>query len=65
VLHADDDIALGPQLLHGAEAAFAAPVEIKMLEKCSHWIQMDYPMQVNALCRDWLERQDRGAGKQA
>ena len=58
LLHGDADVALGTKLLDGVEAAFAADglVEVSLLSPCSHWIQQDYPLQVNALMADFLRR---------
>jgi hypothetical protein len=33
-----------------------------MLAPCSHWVQQDWPEQVNALMADWLGRQGLPGG---
>ncbi|KAI8466905.1 MAG: alpha/beta hydrolase fold protein [Monoraphidium minutum] len=65
LLHGDRDVALGVKLLEGSEAVFdeaaGGSVEVKLLKDCSHWVQQDYPLQVNGIMRDWLRRQDARA----
>jgi pimeloyl-ACP methyl ester carboxylesterase len=56
VVHGADDPALGPQLLNGWEAALPRG-EVHMLAPCSHWVQQDWPDQVNSLMADWFGRQ--------
>ncbi|WIA08213.1 hypothetical protein OEZ85_007662 [Tetradesmus obliquus] len=56
VLHGDSDIALGEELLDGIEAA-VPDVTVKLLKNCSHWVQQDYPIQVNEIMMDWLSKQ--------
>eukprot|EP00877_Chromochloris_zofingiensis_P006577 jgi/Chrzof1/2172/Cz11g04270.t1 len=56
VLHADSDPALGPELLNGIEAAVPNST-VYMVDNCSHWIQQDYPQEVNQVMREWLEGQ--------
>jgi hypothetical protein len=31
-------------------------VTVKVLENCSHWVQQDYPQQVNELVIEWLRQ---------
>jgi pimeloyl-ACP methyl ester carboxylesterase len=32
-------------------------VTVKLLKNCSHWVQQDYPTQVNEIMLDWLSKQ--------
>jgi pimeloyl-ACP methyl ester carboxylesterase len=29
-------------------------VVVKVLQNCSHWVQQDYPEQVNDIMREWF-----------
>ncbi|KAF6258120.1 alpha/beta-hydrolase [Scenedesmus sp. NREL 46B-D3] len=58
VLHGDCDVALGEELLDGIEAA-VPDVTVKVLKNCSHWVQQDYPSQVNEIMLDWLSKQQQ------
>lgn len=55
LLHGDQDVALGTQLMDGWEAV--CPDERSrayLLGRCSHWINQDRPKAVNALLEGWL-----------
>eukprot|EP00878_Enallax_costatus_P039959 GHUV01045906.1.p1 GENE.GHUV01045906.1~~GHUV01045906.1.p1 ORF type:complete len:178 (+),score=43.84 GHUV01045906.1:1177-1710(+) len=56
VLHGQDDVALGEELLTGIEAAVPQST-VKLFKNCSHWIQQDYPQQVNEVMQEWLRQQ--------
>eukprot|EP00775_Hariotina_reticulata_P004209 gene4209-4458_t len=58
VLHGADDVALGRRLLTGIEAA-VPKATVKVLENCSHWVQQDYPQQVNDIVIEWLRQQQQ------
>ena len=42
-------------MLQGIEAA-VPDVEVHILDSCSHWVQQDYPDQVNDIIKEWLEK---------
>ncbi|GBF91592.1 epoxide hydrolase [Raphidocelis subcapitata] len=66
LLHGEKDPALGMSLLEGVEAAFPeGGLEAKVLLSCSHWVQQDYPLQVNGIMREWEKKVERRRGAAA
>lgn len=53
LIWADDDVALGPQLLRGT-SKYVDHLKIKVLNDCSHWAQQDCPEEFNASVNDFL-----------
>ncbi|KAF8071236.1 ceeh-2 [Scenedesmus sp. PABB004] len=62
VLHGERDHALGEELLDGTEAA-APKASVRVLKRCSHWVQQDYPHQVSAIMAEWLREQQAPAAR--
>lgn len=55
LLWADNDVALSPNLLTNI-GSLAPNADVRLLPNCSHWIQQDAPQEVNALLREFVER---------
>ncbi|HJQ84630.1 MAG TPA: alpha/beta hydrolase [Candidatus Binatia bacterium] len=54
VVWAENDVALGKELTLGMEALVAAPLEIKYIPLCGHWVQQEQPTLVNDYLLDFL-----------
>jgi pimeloyl-ACP methyl ester carboxylesterase len=50
----ENDVALGKELTLGTEALVAAPLEIKYIPLCGHWVQQEQPAVVNGYLLDFL-----------
>jgi len=50
----ENDIALGKELTLGMEPLMAAPLEIKYIPLCGHWVQQEQPTLVNGYLLDFL-----------
>ena len=48
------DVALGRELTLGMEPLMAAPLEIKYIPLCGHWVQQEQPTLVNGYLLDFL-----------
>src|SRR5262245_47317525 len=51
---AENDVALGKELTLGMEPLMAAPLEIKYIPLCGHWVQQEQPAVVNGYLLDFL-----------
>jgi pimeloyl-ACP methyl ester carboxylesterase len=51
---AENDVALGKELTLGMDALMAAPLEIKYIPLCGHWVQQEQPAVVNGYLLDFL-----------
>lgn len=54
VVWGEQDIALGKELTLGMEPLFAAPLAIKYIPLCGHWVQQEQPDVVNRYLLDFL-----------
>lgn len=34
---------------------------MKLMKRCSHWVQQDYPQQVNGIIAEWLAQHGGGS----
>jgi len=50
----ENDVALGKELTLGTDALVAAPLEIKYIPLCGHWVQQEQPAVVNGYLLDFL-----------
>jgi pimeloyl-ACP methyl ester carboxylesterase len=50
----EGDVALGKELTVGMEPLVAAPLEIKYIPLCGHWVQQEQPEVVNGYLLDFL-----------
>jgi len=50
----ENDVALGKELTLGTDALVAAPLEIKYIPLCGHWMQQEQPAVVNGYLLDFL-----------
>jgi pimeloyl-ACP methyl ester carboxylesterase len=50
----ENDVALGKELTLGTEALIAAPLDIKYIPLCGHWVQQEQPVLVNGYLLDFL-----------
>jgi len=50
----ENDVALGKELTLGMEPLVAAPLEIKYIPLCGHWVQQEQPGVVNGFLLDFL-----------
>jgi len=50
----ENDVALGKELTLGMEPLMAAPLEIKYIPLCGHWVQQEQPAVVNGYLLDFL-----------
>jgi pimeloyl-ACP methyl ester carboxylesterase len=51
---AEDDVALGRELTYGMEPLIEAPLTVRYIPRCSHWVQQERPEEVNAYLLDFL-----------
>jgi pimeloyl-ACP methyl ester carboxylesterase len=54
VVWGEQDVALGKELTLGMEPLVAAPLEVKYVPLCGHWVQQEQPEVVNAFLLDFL-----------
>jgi pimeloyl-ACP methyl ester carboxylesterase len=54
VIWAEDDVALGKELSLGMEALVDAPLEVKYVPLCGHFVQQEQPEVVNGFLLDFL-----------
>ena len=54
VLWGEDDIFFPPKLMEGMEGLVAAPLRLKLLSRCGHWVQQEAPQTVNRELLDFL-----------
>lgn len=52
VLWGEDDVFFTPKLTEGMDSLVSAPLKLKLLSQCGHWIQQEVPQTVN---RELLE----------
>ncbi len=52
---AEWDLALRPELAAGMPAV-CGDLEMTQVARAGHWIQQEYPEELNAILLDWLER---------
>jgi epoxide hydrolase 4 len=52
VLWGEDDVFFTPKLMEGMDSLVTAPLQLKLLSHCGHWIQQEAPQTVN---RELLE----------
>lgn len=55
LLWADSDVALSPNLLANI-GSIAPSADVRILPRCSHWVQQDAPEEVNAALRELMAR---------
>jgi epoxide hydrolase 4 len=55
VIWGKNDRALGVEMTNGMEKHFANSFEIKFIDRCSHWVQHEYPELVNEYILDFLK----------
>jgi len=51
---AEDDVALGKELTYGMEPLIDAPLAIRYIPQCSHWVQQERPEEVNRYLLEFL-----------
>ncbi|MEW6269554.1 MAG: alpha/beta hydrolase [Thermodesulfobacteriota bacterium] len=54
LIWAEDDVALGKELTYGMEPLFEAPLGVRYLPQCSHWVQQERPEEVNRYLLEFL-----------
>jgi pimeloyl-ACP methyl ester carboxylesterase len=54
VIWAEDDAALGKEMTYDFHKEVDAPLEIKYIPNCSHWVQQEKPEEVNRYMQEWL-----------
>ncbi len=47
VLWGEDDVFFTPKLMEGMDLLVAAPLQLKLLSHCGHWVQQEAPQTVN------------------
>ena len=47
ILWGEDDVFFTPKLMEGMEKLVAAPLQLKLLSHCGHWVQQEAPQTVN------------------
>lgn len=55
MITAEWDAALRPEMANGMETR-CTDLELKMIPKAGHWVQQEYPNELNAVLTDWLRR---------
>lgn len=58
VIWGKDDKALGAEMNDDLSSVVSGPLEIKYIEHCSHWTQIDQPEAVNSLLLEFLKSKD-------
>lgn len=54
IIWAEDDQALGKEMTYDFHKEVDAPLEIKYIPDCSHWVQQERPEEVNRYMEEWL-----------
>jgi pimeloyl-ACP methyl ester carboxylesterase len=54
VIWAEEDRALGKELTYDFHREVDAPLDIRYIPRCSHWVQQERPEEVNAMLEEWL-----------
>jgi pimeloyl-ACP methyl ester carboxylesterase len=54
VVWGENDVALGKELTLGMESLVAAPLDVKYIPLCGHWVQQEQPTLVNQYLLDFL-----------
>lgn len=54
IIWGENDKALGKELTYDLDKYFFAPFEVKYIEKCSHWVQNEYPELVNKYILEFI-----------
>jgi epoxide hydrolase 4 len=54
VLWGEDDVFFTPKLMEGIDSLVAAPLQLKLLSQCGHWVQQEAPQTVNRELLDFL-----------
>ena len=54
VIWAEGDVALGKEMTYDFHKVMDAPLEIRYIPDCSHWVQQERPEEVNRFMQEWL-----------
>jgi pimeloyl-ACP methyl ester carboxylesterase len=54
VIWAEGDAALGTEMTYDIHKVMDAPLEIRYIPDCSHWVQQERPGEVNRFMQEWL-----------
>ena len=54
VIWGEDDVFFPPKLMEGMEGLVTAPLRLKLLSQCGHWVQQEAPQTVNRELLDFL-----------
>ena len=54
VLWGEDDVFFPPKLMEGMDSLVTAPLQLKLLSHCGHWVQQEAPQTVNRELLDFL-----------